>query len=75
MERSKRTMGLYKGRIVDSGPQRHQLRLLSVEQALEDEDKLEEGVRHISSKQAIRANERDRTQLGKLRKAARYSEN
>lgn len=74
MERSKRTMGLYKGRIVDSGPQRHQLRLLSVEQALEDEDRLEDSVRYIGSKQAIRANERERTQLGKLRKAARYSE-
>ena len=73
MERSKRTMGLYKGRIVDSGPQRHQLRLLSTQQALEDEDRLEDSIRYVGSKQAIRANERERTQLGKLRKSARYS--
>ena len=66
-------MGLYKGRIVDSGPQRHQLRLLSTQQALEDEDRLEDSIRYVGSKQAIRANERERTQLGKLRKSARYS--
>ena len=34
---------------------------------------IEDSIRYVGSKQAIRANERERTQLGKLRKSARYS--
>ena len=74
MEKSKWPKRLSKqGYNVDSS-QWDKLRFLSLEQVMEDEDRIEENIRHISSKQAIRANERERTQLGKLRKAARYSE-
>ena len=73
MEKSKWPKRLSKQGYSPDSTQWDRLRFLSPEQVMEHEDRLEEGVRHISSKQAIRANERDRTQLGKLRKAARYS--
>ena len=73
MEKSKWPKRLSKQGYSPDSTQWDRLRFLSPEQVMEHEDRLEEGVRHISSKQAIRANERERTQLGKLRKAARYS--
>ena len=74
MEKSKWPKRLSKQGYTPDSPQWSKLRFLSLEQIVEDEDRAEENIRHISSKQAIRANERERTQLGKLRKAARYSE-
>jgi hypothetical protein len=73
MEKSKWPKRLSKQGYTPDSSQWSKLRFLSLEQIMEDEDRTEESIRHISSKQAIRANERDRTQLGKLRKADRYS--
>ena len=73
MEKSKWPKRLSKQGYSPDSTQWDRLRFLSPEQVMEYEDRLEEGVRHISSKQALRANERERTQLGKLRKAERYS--
>ena len=74
MEKSKWPKRLSKQGYTPDSTQWDRIRLLSPEQVMEYEDRAEEDIRHISSKQAIRANERERAQLGKLRKAARYSE-
>ena len=71
MESSKRPSGLFKGRYIDNRPQRNILRFSDPQQIVEDEYYEEEGVRYTSSKSAIRANERERTQLGKSRKEDR----
>ena len=73
MEKSKWPKRLSKQGYVPDSSQWDRIRFLSLEQLVEDEDRIEEGIRHISSKQALRANERERTQLGKLRKTERYS--
>ena len=73
MEKSKWPKRLSKQGYTPDSSSWDRLRFLSLEQVMEDEDRIEEGIRHISSKQALRANERERTQLGKLRKAERYS--
>jgi hypothetical protein len=73
MEKSKWPKRLSKQGYTPDSSQWDKLRFLSLEQIVEHEDRVEEGIRHISSKQALRANERERTQLGKLRKAERYS--
>ena len=73
MEQSKWPKRLSKQGYTPDSPQWDSVRFLSPEQIVEYADQTEDGIRHISSKQAIRANERERTQLGKLRKAARYS--
>lgn len=73
MEKSKWPKRLSKQGYSPDSTQWSQLRFLSPEQIVEYEDRIEEDIRHISSKQALRANERERTQLGKLRKAERYS--
>ena len=73
MEQSKWSKRLSKQGYTPDSSQWDSLRFLSPEQVMEHADQAEECIRHISSKQAIRANERERTQLGKLRKAARYS--
>jgi len=73
MEKSKWPKRLSKQGYTPDSSQWDRIRFLSLEQVMEDEDRIEEGIRHISSKQALRANERERTQLGKLRKAERYS--
>ena len=75
MEKSKWPKRLSKQGYSPDSSQWDRLRFLSLEQVMEDEDRIEENIRHISSKQAVRANERERTQLGKLRKAERYSKN
>lgn len=64
MERSKAISGLYKGRYIDRSPQRHRLRLSSLEQAMEYEDRLEEGFRYVDSKQVARSESRTRTLPG-----------
>ena len=74
MERSNWPKRLSKLGYTDNKSSWDRLRFLSPEQIMEHEDRAEENIRHLSSKQAIRANERERSQLGKLRKAARYSE-
>ena len=74
MEKSKWPKRLSKQGYTPDSTQWSKFRLLPPEQIVEYEDRAEEDIRHISSKQAIRANERERAQLGKLRKAARYSE-
>lgn len=74
MEKSKWPKRLSKQGYAPDSSFGDRLRFLSPEQIVEYEDRAEEDIRHISSKQAIRANERERAQLGKLRKAARYSE-
>ena len=73
MEKSKWPKRLSKQGYTPDSSQWDRIRLLSLEQVMEYEDRIEEDIRHISSKQAVRANERERTQLGKLRKAERYS--
>ena len=60
MERSKAISGLYKGRYVDRSPQRHRIRLSSIEQAMEYEDRIEESIRYVDSKQAARSESRAR---------------
>lgn len=75
MEKSKWPKRLSKQGYTPDSSQWDCVRFLSVKQVMDDEDSLEEGIRHISSKSAIRANERERAQLGKLRKAARYTKN
>lgn len=62
MERSKAISGLYKGRYVDRSPQRHRIRLSSIEQAMEYEDWAEESIRYVDSKQAARSESRGRPQ-------------
>ena len=74
MEKSKWPKRLSKQGYAPDSAFGDRFRFLSPEQIVEYEDRAEEDIRHISSKQAIRANERERAQLGKLRKAARYSE-
>ena len=74
MEKSKWPKRLSKQGYTPDSSQWDRIRFLPVEQIMEDENLIEEDVRHLSSKSAIRANERDRTQLGKLRKAARYQQ-
>ena len=74
MEKSKWPKRLSKQGYTPDSSEWDRLLFLSPEQIMEYEDRAEEDIRYIGSKQAIRANERERSQLGKLRKAARYSE-
>ena len=74
MERSKAISGLYKGRYVDRSPQRHRIRLSSIEQALEYEDKLEESIRYLDSKQASRSESRTRPFSGGMGTNPKVSE-
>lgn len=68
MESSKQPRGVYKGRYVDSRPQRNKLRFSDVEQALEYEDSLEPSVRYVDSIKALRAEQRTRTQPRRMGK-------
>lgn len=68
MESSKQPRGVYKGRYVDSRPQRNKLRFSDVEQALEYEDSLEPSVRYVDSIKAARAEQRARTQPRRMGK-------
>ncbi len=61
MESSKRPMGLLKGRYIDSSPQRHRIRLSSVEQAMGDEDWIEAGLRYSRSVKVARTDEGEGT--------------
>ena len=61
MERSKRPLGLLKGRYIDSSPRRDQLRFSDIEQALGDEDWLEAGLRYSRSVKAPRTDEGEGT--------------
>lgn len=72
MESSKRSLGLLKGRYVDSSPQRNKLRLPDLEQALGDEDWAETGLRYSRSVKATRANEGERTQPRSMGKRIRW---
>ena len=74
MESSKRTLGLSKGIYIDRSPQRNLLRLPNFESLMEDEDWDEASVRYLGSKQTARANERERTQSGRMGRGARRKE-
>ena len=74
MESSKRPTGVFKGRYVNNRPQRNLLRFSSPKQIMEDEDREEEGVRYIGSKQVARADTRERTQSGRMGRGARRKE-
>ena len=74
MESSRRPSGVFKGRYVDNRPQRNLLRFSSPKQIMEDQDREEEGVRYVGSKQTARANERERAQSGRLGRGTRRKE-
>ena len=62
MESSKQPRGIFKGRYVDSSPQRHKLRFSDIEQALEYDDSSEPSVRYVDSIKVARSEQRARTQ-------------
>jgi len=74
MESSKRSLGLLKGRYVDSSPQRNRLRLPDLEQAMGDEDWVETGLRYSRSVKASRADEGTRAQPRSMGKRTRKGE-
>ena len=66
MESSKQPRGIYKGRYVDSSPQRNKLRFPDVESALEYEDSMEPSVRYVDSIKVARSEQRARPQSRRL---------
>ena len=74
MESSKRPSGIFKGRYVDNRPQRNLLRFSSPQQIMEDEDREEEGVRYVGSKQVARANEGKGPQSRRMGRGVRLKE-
>lgn len=71
MDSSKQPRGVFKGRYVDSSPQRNKLRFPDVESALEYEDSMEPSVRYVDSIKAFRSEQRARPQLGRLGQESR----
>lgn len=74
MERSRALSGLYKGRYIDSSSQRSRIRLSDLEQALEDEDYIEEGFRYSTAVKASRSIEGSGAQSRRLGKNSRVQE-
>ncbi len=70
METSKQPRGIFKGRYVDSSPQRNKLRFSDIEQALEYEDSYEPSVRYVDSVKVARAEQRARAQPRRVGKDA-----
>lgn len=66
MDGSKQPRGIFKGRYIDSSPQRNRLRFQSVDEALEYDDSEEPDVRYVDSVKVARAIERERTLTRKL---------
>ena len=74
MESSRQPRGVFKGRYVDSSPQRDRLRFSDIEQALEYEDSLEPSVRYTDSVKTARSLNRERAQLRRLGNETRKEE-
>ena len=66
MESSRQPRGVFKGRYVDSSPQRNRLRFLDTQQALDYEDSLEPSVRYTDSLKTARSLDRERSQLRRM---------
>ena len=66
MESSRQPRGVFKGRYIDSSPQRDKLRFLDTQQALEYEDSLEPSVRYTDSLKTARSLSRERSQLRRM---------
>lgn len=66
MESSRQPRGVFKGRYVDSSPQRNRLRFLDTQQALDYEDSLEPSVRYTDSLKTARSLDRERAQLRRM---------
>ena len=66
MESSRQPRGVFKGRYVDSSPQRNRLRFLDTQQALDYEDWLEPSVRYTDSLKTARSLDRERAQLRRM---------
>lgn len=74
MERSQWPKRLSKLGYTDNRSQRGRVRFSDIEQVMENEDYFEADIRHTGSRSSIRANERERTQLGKLRKEFKHTQ-
>ena len=66
MESSRQPRGVFKGRYVDSSPQRNKLRFLDTQQALEYEDSFEPSLRYTDSVKTARSLDRERAQLRRM---------
>ena len=66
MESSRQPRGVFKGRYIDSSPQRDKLRFPSVEQALEYEDSFEPSLRYTDSSKTAKSLSRERAQLRRM---------
>ena len=66
MESSRQPRGVFKGRYVDSSPQRNRLRFPDIESALDYEDSLEPSVRYTDSLKTARSLDRERSQLRRM---------
>lgn len=66
MESSRQPRGVFKGRYVDSSPQRNRLRFPDIESALDYEDSLEPSVRYTDSLKTARSLDRERAQLRRM---------
>jgi len=66
MESSRQPRGVFKGRYIDSSPQRNRLRFPDTQSALEYEDSLEPSVRYTDSLKTARSLNRERSQLRRL---------
>ena len=66
MESSRQPRGVFKGRYIDSSPQRDKLRFLDIESALGYEDSLEPSVRYTDSLKTARSLSRERAQLRRM---------
>jgi len=74
MERSQWPKRLSKLGYTDNRSQRSRVRFSDLEQIMENEDYFESDIRHTGSRASIRAYERERTQLGKLRKEFKHEQ-
>lgn len=74
MERSKRPVGIHKGRKFDSGSQWDRIRFLLTEQVVEMSDQIEESKRYTHSKPITKSKSRRRTQSSKPRETAGSTE-
>ena len=66
MESSRQPRGVFKGRYVDSSPQRNRLRFPDTQSALDYEDSLEPSVRYTDSLKTARSLDRERAQLRRM---------
>ena len=66
MESSRQPRGVFKGRYIDSSPQRDKLRFPDTQSAMDYEDSLEPSVRYTDSLKTARSLDRERAQLRRM---------